>query len=896
MTDWKSHLRDRLSALAADPAREADIIDELAQHLADLEDAALRRGATPEAAYAATLAEVADDRALARAIRRADMSRPRPMPPPVDPHASLFVGLALELRHGFRQLVRAPAFAATVIVLMALGIGLSAATFSVVRNVLLEPLPFRSPEQLTVVWWGNKAWTTDFEGSAPVSGPNFLDWRAQSRSFEHLVATSPSGVNLTGLGQAERLIATATTAGLFEMLRTGASLGRTFRPDEEQPGRNKVAILSDAFWRNRLGADPHVLGRSVTLNGEPFTVIGVMPRGFQHPSPWAIGQPTDVWIPLSLQVLRAGRGNNRYVVLGRLKRDVTLAAAQTEMTAISERLVRAYPAVDNPGVALLIPLRKVLVGRVSLRLWMLLGASTLVLLVVCLNVAGLFVVRALRRQGEMAIRAGLGAGRGRLVRQFAIEHLPMCVLGGGASVAVAVVATRALRAIMPPSIPRIEEITVDASILACTLALSLVVALVASVAPALTASRRALVDGLRHGGRGPASSRRATGRRVLVVAQFALTLVLAHGAALMLRSYWTLRAMDKGFDTGHVLTLTLRPSGPRYKQPEAVGAFFEEAARRVETLPGVTRAAAISRLPLEGGNNSTAIIEGRDPSQGRGPLVETRAITSGYFDAMGIRLLSGRALGALDGTPDSLPVVVINQTMARRCWPDADALGKRLGLGGGLWLTVVGIVADTRQWGLEYPPLPEAYSNHPAYLSNLQFLVVRAATDPVALAPAIRREIAKVDKDVPVGRVRTMADVVDRAVAERQFGTWLGSLFAITGLSLVMAAIYALMSFFVAQRTSEIGVRLAFGATRSGVLRLVLANALTLVGIGTAIGLVAVVLSANLAASLVYGFSPNDPVMVAAGAVCLIAIGLAGSLVPAWRAARLDPADALRAE
>ena len=895
MTDWKAYLRDRLPQLSADPAREVDIVDELAQHLGDLEEEALKRGATPEAAHAAALAEVPDHPALAREIRRADSSPPRPTPLPVEPRAHRLVGLAQELRHAIRQLARAPAFAASVVLLLALGIGINAATYSVVRNVLLEPLPFQSPEALTVVWWGNKTWTTAFEGSAPVSGPNFLDWRTESRSFEHLVATSPKGVNLTGLGQAERVVATATTAGLFEMLRVGASQGRTFRSDEEQPGRNKVAIVSDAFWRNRLGSDPHVLGRSLKLNGEVFTVIGVMPRGFQHPSPWSVGQPTDVWIPLSLEVLRAGRGQNQYVVLGRLRPDVTLAAAQAEMTAISERLVRAYPNVDNPGVALLIPLRQVLVGRLSGRLWMLLGASALVLLVVCFNVAGLFVARALRRQAEMAIRAGLGAGRGRLVRQFAIEHLPVCLLGGAASVAVAVMATRALRALMPPSIPRIEEIRIDGSMLALTLALSLVVALAASVVPALAASRRAIADGLRLG-RGSAASRHVIGRRVLVVAQFALTLMLAHGAALMLRSYWTLRAMDTGFGTGNVLTLTLRPSGPRYERPEAVGTFFEEAVRRVEALPGVTRAAAISRLPLEGGDNSTATIEGRDPSKGGRLLVETRPITSGYFDAMGIRLLSGRALGALDGTADSLPVVVINQTMAKRCWPEANAIGKRFTFGDNLWLTVVGVVADTRQWGLEHPPLPEVYSNHPAYLSALRFLVVRTATDPLSLVPAIRTEIAKIDKDEPIANVRTMAQVVDKAVAERRFGTWLVGLFAVTGLGLVIAAIYALMSFFVAQRTSEIGVRLAFGATRSRVLRLVLFGALALIGIGTAVGLVGAMLSARLAAGLVYGFSPNDPVMMAAGAAFLVAVGIAGSFVPAWRAARLDPAQALRAE
>jgi predicted permease len=897
MTDWKPYLRSHLPPLAADPAREVEIVEELAQHLADLERESLESGATPEEAHASTLAEVSNQLALAREIRRADSSRPAPTPPPIEPHSHVLVGLAQEVRHGVRQLARIPAFAATVVVLLALGIGINAATYSVIRNVLLEPLPFRSPEQLTIVWWGDKGWTSAFEGSAPVSGPNFLDWRRESRSFEHLVATTPRFVNLTGHGEAERLQGTVTTAGLFEMLQAQPSLGRTFRRDEEQPGRNKVAVISDAFWRNRLAADPHVLGRSLTLNGEAHTVVGVMPRGFQDPSPWSVGMATDVWIPLPLDVLQVGRDENRYVVLGRLKPDVTYAAAQAEMTAISERLERAYPDVDNPGVALLIPLRQVLVGRLSGRLWMLLGASGLVFVIVCANVAGLFVARAMRRQAEMAIRASLGASRGRLVRQFAIEHLPMCLLGGAASVAVAVAATRVLRALMPPSIPRIDEIRVDGSILAITLALSLVVALVASVVPALTASRRALAEALRQG-RGPAASGRSTGRRVLVVAQLALTLMLAHGAALMLRSYWTLRTMDTGFSTADVLTMRIDASGPRYEHAERLGAFFEEAVRRVASLPGVTRAAAINRLPLAGGRNNTATIEGRDPAVGRGPLVETRVITDGYFDAMGIRLVTGRLLAAIDGAPGGLPVAVINQTMARVCWPDASPVGKRFRFDPLPWLTVVGVVTDTRQWGIEYPAIPEAYTIHEnsPFQSELRYLVVRTAADPMTLVRPIRREIAGIDKDLPVARLRTMADVVDIVLAERRFGTLLVGLFAFTALMLVAAAIYGLMSFFVARRTPEIGVRMAFGATRAGVLRLVLSNALTLTGIGTAIGLAGLVLSVKLLRGTVYGFSPSDPVMVVAGTACLVAIALAGSVVPAWRATRVDPVQALRAQ
>lgn len=815
----------------------------------------------------------------------------------IDPSARLLVGLALELRQGLRQIVRGPWFAAAVVVLLALGIGINAATYSVVRNVLLEPLPFRSPEQLTIVWWVDKGTPSTFLGSSPVSGPNFLDWRRESRSFAHLVAMRPVPVALTGSGQAERLAGTLATAGLFEMLQVQPSLGRTFRSDEEQPGRNRVAVISDRFWRNHLAADPQVLGRTLTLDGEPHTVVGVMPPGFQHPSPWSIGKPTEVWIPVSLAVLQVGRDHNNWVVLGRLKLEVTREAAQAEMTALARRLERTYPEMNSRCEPLLLPLRYVLVGRLSGRLWMLLGASTLVLLVVCLNVAGLFVARAMRRQREMAIRAGLGASRGRLVRQSAVEHVPLCALGGAASLAVAVAASRVLRALMPPTIPRIDEIRVDGGMLAITATLSLLVAMGAAIVPALTASRRALADGLRQG-RGSAGSGHGTGRRLLVVAQFAVTLMLAHGAALALRSYWNVRTMDTGFSTSDVLTMALDASGPRYEQPEKVRAFFDEAVRRVGALPGVTHAAAINRLPLEGGSNSTATIEGRDPSLGPGPDVENRVITAGYFEAMGIHLVSGRRFGAADGAPNSLPAAVINETMARIFWPTAGALGQHFRFDDGAWLTVVGVVADTRQWGIERAPRPEAYEIGQSTVSGIRprLLVVRAATDPTSLVAGIRREIARIDEGVSIADVRTMSDVVDGAVAERRFGTLLVGLFAVTALTLVAAAVYALMSFFVARRTPEIGVRMAFGATRGAMLRLVLSNALMLTSVGAAVGLAGVVLSARVARTIVYGFSPNDPVMVTVGAAGLIVVSLAGAFVPALRATRVDPARALRSE
>ena len=807
------------------------------------------------------------------------------------------LGLALDLRQGLRHFARTPAFSATVVLLLALGIGINAATYVVVRNVLLEPLPFASPEQLTVVWWVDKGTPAGFLGSSPVSGPNFLDWRRESRSFSHLVAMRPTPLALTGSGRAERLAGTLATPGLFEMLGVQPSLGRTFRADEERPGRTGVAIISDAFWRTHLAADPRVLGRTLTLDGEPRTVVGVMPRGFQHPSPWSIGKPTDVWIPISLTILQTGRDQNNWVVLGRLKPEVTRAVAQDEMGALAQRLTRLYREVDQASEPLLLPLRDVLVGRLSGKLWLLLCASTMVLLVVCLNVAGLFVARTLRRQREIAIRAGLGASRARLVRQFAVEHMPLCIVGGGASLAVAVAATRVLRALMPPTIPRIDEIAIDLPILAVTAGLSALIATLAAVVPAVSASRRSLAGGLQHG-RGAAGSRTGLSRRVLVIAQFAMTLVLAHGAALALRSYWSVRSIDTGFSRDNVLTLALDASGPRYDDPQTVAAFFDEAVARVGALPGVTRAAAINRLPLEGGSNSTATVDGRDVSLGPGPDVENRVITQDYFDAMGIRVLSGRAFDATDRGPNSLRVAVINQTMARVFWPRASALGGRFRFDDGPWLTVVGIVADTRQWGLERRPRPEAYELGTSTVAGIQprLLVVRAASDPLALVGGIRRHIAAIDQGVSVADVRTMADVVDQATAERRFGALLIGLFALTALLLVSAAVYALMSSFVARRTPEIGVRMAFGATPGAVLRLVMRSALSVTGAGAAAGLVGVVLSAKAMRAVVYGFSPDDPLGMMLGAVGLVAIGLAGALVPAWRATRVNPITALRNE
>lgn len=813
---------------------------------------------------------------------------------------SHFDDIGQDIRFGLRQLTRKPGLPTLVILLLTLGIGVNTAIFSVVKAVVIEPLPFDAPHQLTQVWH------TDLRHSRiPVSGPNFLDWREQSRSFDRLVAYSPYYANLTGAGEAERVQATACTCGLFELLRVQPALGRTFSPEEEQPGKGNVAIISASLWQRRFGADPKLVGKTLTFDGKSRTVIGIMPPGFQHPCPWSFDSPTEVWMPMSVEELEEGRDGNWLLVMGRLADGTGIESAQEEMDVISSRLEETYPDTNEHIGARAVPVLETLLGRTTGQLVFLLGAAGLVLLIACGNVASLLIARAITRRTEVAVRSSLGASRSRLVRQFVTENLPLFLIGGGLSALLAYWGIGVLRASIPSNIPRAHEVGINLGVLAFTLGVSLATGLVFGLVPALATSKTDLAESLKQG-QGTTRTGKSRLRHLLVVSQFALTLVLAHGAALMLQSYWQLRHMDHGFRTEGTLTLRVNLQGSKYEEASQVLAFHNDVLERIESIPGVRHAAGVSRLPLEGGTNAAATIEGREDAFGdlKGPLVEVKTITPQYFEAMGIPLISGRGLTLQDGSGKQIGVV-INQTLARTGWPDESALGNRFWYGddNDLKFTVVGVVGDTRQWGLERPPIGEAYFPYSEALASgfytfrrVRFIVARTNVDPLSVVPAIRMEIGKVDADLPISDIRTTDTLVAESIARRRFNTILVVLFASLGLILVAAGIFGVMSFFVNQKSHEIGVRMALGANRSGVLTLVLSQGVKLAAVGIAAGLVGVLATIKLTERMVYGVQPADPLTLAGGILFLVVLGLLASVVPARRATKVDPVVALRQE
>jgi len=613
-----------------------------------------------------------------------------------------------------------------------------------------------------------------------------------------------------------------------------------------------------------------------------------------------IGEPTEVWTPFNADELEKSRDRNWLLVIGRLGDGVTREVAQQEMDLIARRLAQAYPETNEDGGVNVVRADDRLVYRVESQLLFLLGAAGLVLLSACSNVAGLLTSKATTRETEVAIRSSLGASRARMIRQLVTENIPLFLIGGCGGALLAGWGIELVRASFPPDIPRIQETGIDLWVLTFTLGVSLLTAFAFGLIPAVSASKTDLVESLKQG-RGSARTVRSRVRNILVVAQFAMTLVLAHGAALMLVSYWDLRNEDHGFRIAGVLTMRLNPQGPRYDEPEKVRAFFDEAFERIEALAGAERAAAISRLPLEGGTSGTAFAEGQQDEDG--VLVEIKTTTPQYFDAMGIPLLAGRTLSDQD-RHNQRPGVVINETMARSFWPDENPIGKRFRFRDPPWLSVVGVVGDTKQWSLERSARAEAYFPYiegpqvPALASftRVKFLVIRNGGDPMGLVGPIRREILAIDEHLPISDIRTTETLVNESIAQRRFNTILIGLFSSMGLLLVAAGIYGVMTVFVSQRIHEIGVRMALGANRGGVLKMVLGQGVKLTTVGVVLGLISVFAATKLIASMVYGVSPTDPVILIGGTVFLIVVGMGGTIIPASIATRVDPVLALREE
>ncbi len=809
-----------------------------------------------------------------------------------------------DIRFGLRQLVRKPALPLMIVALLAIGVGANTAIFSVVKAVMLEPLPFPSPEQLTILWE-----TSGNSSGSPASYPNLLDWREQSQSFDRIAASSYWFFNLTGKEGPQQVFGGLMSTGLFELLGVEPELGRTLLPEEDHPDGPKVVLLSNGLWKSRYGGDPEIIGEPILINGEPFTVIGVMPAGFEVPSPWLIGRQSDLWISLTApkmnRPLLEDRDTQWMVALGRLKSGVSPGDAQQEMNVISERLAVQYPDSNRDEGIRVVPLHGALVGRAGSQLLTLHGAAGLVLLIACGNVAGLLMARATTRRTEVAVRSALGATRSRLIRQLLVESLPLCLLGGALGLLLAAAGIGMLRSVLPANVSRIDTVTFDVWVFAFTLGLSLAAGMLFSLAPAWAAVSTSPGDTLKQG-RGALSmgANRNRARMVFVVAEFATALILAHAAGLMLQSYLELRNREYGFDTEQVLTLGISIQGSEYQDAASIRRFYDRVIERVEALPGVRHAAAASKLPLEGGQSSRVNgADGHDFSRTEGPTVEVSIVTSDYFETMRIPLLAGSAFTERDSMMSSPSPAIINQRFAERLWPDEDPVGKQFNIFSDNPSVVVGVVGDVRQYGAEREPAPEIYvplSPTPpeiqTWFKMVRFLVVRADGDPLSHVGAIRNAVMSVDERQPLAAIRTTADLLGKAMARRRFNTLLIGIFAVVGLTLVAAGVYGMMAFFVAQRRHEIGVRIAMGADRLRVQKLVFGQGLKLALIGVALGLAGVVATTDLTESMVYGISPADPVTVLCGSFVLVAIGLLGSLVPALRATRVDPIQALREE
>lgn len=806
-----------------------------------------------------------------------------------------------DVRHGLRRARRSPAFAVVVVALLALGIGATTALYRVVEAVYLTPLPYPEPERLAMVW------ETEYDASRnPVSGPNFLDWQLEARSFESMAAISPGPCGISGGEEPEQILGARVTGELFAVLRAQPMLGRTFAPEEEKPGGPAVAILSHSLWRRSFAADADILDRTVLLNGEPHKVIGVMPPGFDVTTPWTVGESMEVWIPLPLTASIDERDSHSYLVLARLADGVTARQAQSEMDSVTAAIAADFPATNEGHGANVQPLHRELTGWAGgPQVLLLFGAAAFVLLIVCANVGGLLLARTAARQTELAVRASLGASRQRLLRQLLVENLPLALAGGTAGVVVAGWGLAALRAAIPYALLHGPEITLDGGSLVFAAALSLLAATLLGVAPAIAAQGDA-AGSLHQGARGFAASRGRVGG-LLIATQVALTLALANGAALMLASYGRLAATDHGFDPQGVLTARLSLNGAPYESLGEVEAFLRDAVPRVKSLPGVEDAGVTTKLPFHGGTNGWTAIWGREHDFGnqRGPLVERSLVTPGYFRAMGMRRVAGRLLTEQDMS-SSFPAAVVNQAMVRSAWPEADPIGQRIALDADRqWITVVGVVSDVRQWGTERPALPEYYlplTPVSAYWAgwtpevSRSFLVVRSAGEPRSLVQGLKREIRSVDPRQPVSGIRTMEEILRSGSQRRRFNTWLIAIFAGVGMVLVAAGIYALLSTFVTRRTSEIGVRMALGADVRGVLRLVMGQGLKLILLGAGAGVFAVFASTRLLSGLLYGVSPTEPWVLAGGTLGVALVALLGSLVPALRATRIDPVTALRAD
>ena len=798
-----------------------------------------------------------------------------------------------DLRHGVRILLRSPGFAAVAIAALAIGIGANTAIFSVVHTLLLERLPYDQPERLAVVWEHNIP--RDRQNNV-VSPGNFIHWREMNRVFDDVAAVGLTmNVTLTGYGDPVEVPFQYVTSAFFGIVGVSPVVGQAFSLDEKK-SLGRVVIISDRFWRSRLQGDPEVLTRGIRLQGQSYSVIGVMPPGFSF-----LDKTVDLWLPLGFPAeARTPRGR-WLMTVARLKPGVSFEQAQQDMTRVASELTRMFPSFNTGWTARVVPLREELTGNIRPALLVMLGAVALVLLIACANVANLLLARATSRQRELAVRAALGAGRGRLIRQMLAESVVLAVAGGIAGLALAWWGLAVLRAFVAEgiAIQRLELASIDASVLAFTAAATLVSGLAFGVVPAFTASGASLNASLKDGGRTGTGGRGKAARSTFVVVEIALALVLLVGAGLLVRSFTRLMDVDAGFETDRTLTMRVSLPQARYAEPAKRTQFFRPLLERVAQVPQVQAAGAVSTLPLTGLGAATSyeIVGQPAPPRGQEPVADVRVITGEYFKALGIPLLRGRLFDE-NQPADAVNRIIVNEALARRHWPNEDPIGKRIKVS---WDTeiedeIIGVVGDVRHQGLDEEVRSMTYWPFARSPYSAMQMAVRTSGDATAVVWNIRAILRERDSDLALADVKTMDEVVSRSVAQRRLLMTLLSIFAGAALLLAAVGIYGVIAYSVTQRTQEIGIRLALGAQRSTVLRMIVGHALLLALAGVAIGTIGAVFLTKLMSGLLFGITRFDPLTFAVVGAGLIGVSLMASYLPGRRATRVDPVVALRTQ
>jgi putative ABC transport system permease protein len=802
--------------------------------------------------------------------------------------------LMQDIRYAIRTFVRNPAFFVFAAAVLALGIGANTAIFTVAYNVLLRPLPYRDANRLVMVWEDDSAY--GFPANTPAPG-NFAAWKAQNNVFTDMAALDDQVYNLTGHGYPQELLAKGITANMFPLLGVKPELGRNILPEEDKPGPvHHVVILSHGVWMANFGGDPEIVGKQIWLNNAQYTIIGVMPRGFIFPN-----RETQIWTPTGFSDKDlVNRGSHYLQVVARLKDGVSLQTANGDLSVIAQRLQKQFPDENAKVGAYAVPLREHLADGSRAAAMILLGAVGFVLLIACANVANLLLARATGRRKEFAMRMALGAGRGRIIRQLLTESVLLSAIAGGAGLILAMWATPFLANLVPAGLAPLTGAGINGYVLAFLVAVSIFCGVLFGLAPALRISGIDLAVAMKQGGARSGSGAAGTRMRdLLVVAEVALALVLFSGATLMVRSFMNVRDLDPGFRPEHVLAVETDLPFPKYKDASLRDAFFKQVLERVNHLPGVVAAGCITWLPLTNyGGASGIVIEGRAPRPGEAIIPNTRMISSKYIQAIGMRLMEGRTFNDSDGA-GTQPVALINQTAMKKFWPGQNPIGTRFKLDGpqAPWMTIVGIVSDVRQAGLDEAARPEIYlpyDQHDFFAPS--YFAVRMAGDPMSVASAVREQIWAVDRDQPVTGVMPLEQMLSDYLAPRELQSSLLGGFAGFALLLAALGIYAVLAFSVTQRTQEIGVRVALGAQQRDILRGVLAQGLKLAGIGVAIGVAGALALSHLLGSLLFGVSATDPLTLAGAIVVLLAVAAAACWVPARRAMKVDPIVALRYE